>query len=92
MLVGINNALETQPWLKLDWLLGWMAAAMPHSKVLVVAPLPAVRQRSATLLKEYRPVAQRHRVQFSTCGMSLNPSNVTLYTDGVHLTPSGSGA
>lgn len=42
LLVGINNHPITEPWKKLDFLLNeWFPAAMPTTKLLVVAPLPS---------------------------------------------------
>lgn len=55
LLVGINNLLPTNPWEKLDFLLNkHLAAAMPGTKVLVVAPLPSFLGTSPTLTQQYR--------------------------------------
>lgn len=90
LLIGINNGLDTEPWAKLDWLLGWFAAAYPRTKVLVVAPLPSFRGTSGTLAARYRPVVHRWPgVGWSTCGAGLNWRNASLFTDGLHLTPEG---
>ena len=91
VLIGINNALDSQPQDKLEWLLGWMAAAMPRTTIVVVSPLPsAILGKSAALQTAYRQMVQRRpSVHFSTCGHNLDPKNATLYTDGLHLTPSG---
>ena len=62
LLIGINNQLSTQPWEKLDFLLRWMGAAMPRTKVLVLAPLPSVLGKSGMLLQQYR-CAGGHGVQ-----------------------------
>ena len=68
VLIGINNELDSQPWDKLDYLLGWMGAAMPLTKIVVLAPLPSIRGRSSFLLKEYKPMLERRGVELSLCG------------------------
>ena len=93
LLIGINNDLDTQPETKLDWLLGWMAVAMPRTKVLVVAPLPSLLNKSAYLLENYRMVVRRRTgVHFSTCGNGLDPTYTSLFTDGLHLSATGKEA
>lgn len=90
LLVGVNNELDSQPWLRLDWLLGYMETTMPLTRIVVLAPLPSVKRTSGTLQNQYRAVARRRpAVDFSTCGSNLDPLDTTLFADGLHLQPAG---
>ena len=75
MLIGVNNLPSDNPGTKLHYLLTWMEAAMPGTRIVVVAPLPSVRRTSALLLQEYRPMLKRHpAVMLSLCGQDFNPA------------------
>lgn len=69
LLIGLNNS-PTDPQLtaKLDFLLQWMQAAMPRTRIVVLGPLPSVKRISALLLQAYRPVLRARCVELSLCG------------------------
>lgn len=90
LLVGIINLKHTRsdPAERLDFLLGWMRAAMPSSRIVLLNLLPndqvgaAVRATNA----KYERLAAKHGCVWSTCGSDMGPGDLK---DGTH--PSASG-
>jgi lysophospholipase L1-like esterase len=88
--IGTNNQWGSQPAAKLGYLLGWMEAAMPGSRVLVLAMLPSKIPKVTAMNQLLRQEVERHGgVLFSTCGSDIDPTNERQLYDGVHPTEDG---
>lgn len=87
LLIGINNPEPQVAARRLGRLLDWMAAEMPGTQPLVLAPLPQLwaRGHHEALAAAYRPLLAARGVPMSTCGQSLNPASPRAYQDGLHL-------
>lgn len=89
-MIGINNPPESDPGRKLGWLLDYLAAAHPSSRLVVLAPLPAKLPRREALLRATRAaVAARPDVWLSECGEGMDPRSRADFADGLH--PSAGG-
>lgn len=92
LLVGINNlkwGKRQDPSDKLDYLLGWMRAAMPSSKIVLLGLLPNSVVNVAATNRNFARVAAKHGVTFSSCGSDLNPHNPAHFKDGTHPASEG---
>lgn len=89
-MIGINNSPESSPGAKLGWLLDFLAAAHPTSRLVVLAPLPARVPKWGSLLRATRStVNARPDVALSECGSELDPYSRADFADGLH--PSAAG-
>jgi lysophospholipase L1-like esterase len=82
--IGIDNMKDSHPAEKLDYLLGWMSAAMPRSRIVVLALLPTKIPRWKEYNAEFEPIAAKHGATFSRCGEFLEIDNRAHFLDGVH--------
>lgn len=91
LLIGIINLKwgKRDPSDKLDYLLGWMRAAMPSSKIVLLGLLPNTLANVGATNRNYAKVAAKHGVTFATCGSDLNPRNPAHFTDGTHPASEG---
>ena len=91
ILIGINNFNKSQGDVnRMEFLLKWMRAAMPKTKVIVLNILPNAKGLDTRAANEnYKKYAAAHGATFSTCGADLDPRNTALVPDGVHLTAAG---
>ena len=88
--IGTNNQWGTQPAAKLGYLLSWMEAAMPGSRLVVLAMLPSKIPKVTAMNQLLRQEVERHSgVLFSPCGSDIDPSNERQQYDGVHPTEDG---
>lgn len=90
LLIGINNR-GTDPSPKLDFLVGWLRAAMPSTRIIVIALLPTIKRgpKLASINATYKSIAEKHGVRFSTCGQNIDPKNPSLLHDGLHPAANG---
>jgi len=92
LLIGIINLKYPQngdPTEPLDYLLTWMRAAMPSSKILLLNILPNDKADVAGTNKKYERLAAKHGIKFSTCGSDLNPRDTKHFVDGTHPASDG---
>lgn len=89
--IGTNNVgvTGTDPAPKLDFLLGWMASAMPLSRIVVLNALRTTAYDTRAANEGMRRVAVRRGVAWSDCGGALDPARRDLFADGLHPTPRG---
>ncbi|EFN59646.1 hypothetical protein CHLNCDRAFT_133124 [Chlorella variabilis] len=93
ILVGYNDARyhpKSHGVERLDWLLGWLQASWPRTRLAVPALLPSQYIDLRPLSAQYREVAKRRGIKyFSRCNRGLDPRNRQQYIDGTHLQPAG---
>lgn len=92
LLVGLNNVKwgkRQDPSDKLDYLLSWMRAAMPSSKIVLLGLLPNAVVSVAATNRNYAKLAAKYGATFSTCGSDLNPRNPAHFKDGTHPASEG---
>lgn len=86
--IGINDLQNgrtaEQAAERLDWLLGWLAAAWPSADVILQALLPTAVVDVDPANEEWAALAAAYGVTFSTCGAELDPEEPGMYTDAVH--------
>ena len=88
--IGVNNQWGTLPAAKLGYLLSWMGAAMPGSRLVVLAMLPSRIPKVAAMNELLRKEVDRHKgVLWSTCGSDIDPWNERQLYDGVHPAEEG---
>lgn len=92
--IGINNLI----WGNFDGavghmqeLLAWCRNAYPSTHLVLMALLPVSRQFGdvASANRAYRALAQRMGIAFVECGQSLDPTDTSLFSDGLHPTARG---
>lgn len=87
LLIGINNLKfsRTSPEDKLDFLIPWMRAAMPKSKILLMGLLPNRGTDVVPTNAKYQALAQKHGVAYTNCGSDLDASSTQVFgDDGTH--------
>ena len=94
ILIGVNNVLyekneERDPSKRMDYLLGWIRAAMPSSKVVLMALLPTIYGSVDPTNAKYKELARTHGAAFVDCGAGLDIRDKTQSSDGLHLTAAG---
>lgn len=91
VLIGIND-LHHSNRVNLDHLqfcLEYIRKAMPASKLVLLNILPDDRSDVTATNTQYKALAQKLGIVFSTCGSSLNPRDKNLFSDGTHPAPAG---
>ena len=93
ILIGINDlhAGHTDPTPHLAWLLKFLKTVMPTTKIVLMALLPTTRVSVTTTNVAYEKLALENGLVFAPCGRSMNPSDTTLFSDGLHPTNAGYG-
>ena len=92
LLIGTNNvSRKSFDDTRIGYLLDWMKAAMPSSKILLMALLPRTSHDVAGPNSKLRALASTHGVTLCTCGQDLDPRNKALMSDGLHPTPEAYG-
>ena len=92
VLIGTNNVTrKTFDEARIGYMLEWMKAAMPSSKIVLMALLPRTSHDVSGPNSKLRAVASTYGATFCTCGQDLDPRNVSLMSDGLHPTPQAYG-
>lgn len=73
----------------MDFLIGWIRAAMPSTKVVLMAVLPNASVSVSASNARYKDIAQKHGITFAECGLDLNPNDKNHFRDGTHPASSG---
>jgi lysophospholipase L1-like esterase len=91
LLVGINNLnwSKTEPAEKLEYLLTWMRAVMPTTKIIVMGLLPCTRVDVRSVNERYRALAAKLGCTYVDCGAGMSASDTRYFVDGTH--PSAAG-
>lgn len=90
LMIGVNNALSQDMFARLRYLVSWLKASYPESRVLLFALLPENKGRGYVQKNAaYKAIARELGVAFAECGQSLDPDDRTLFSDGLHPTDKG---
>lgn len=94
ILIGINNLKWSKtapdPAEKLDaFLLPYMRAVWPDSKILLLGVLPNKFVDVNPTNAKYKKIAEKHGVQYVSCGSDMVPTNTKDFKDGTHPAPDG---
>lgn len=91
ILIGINNLkwAKNDPAEKLDFLLPWLRATWPDTKVILLNVLPNATVKVGPTNAKYKRLAEKYGVQFATCGADINPTDTSQLKDGTHPAPAG---
>lgn len=86
VLAGVNNLnwSRRDPGPKMDWLLGWLRARYPRTRLVVMALLRNERTPAADLEAvnaSYEAAAARHNAVFARCGDDLDSFVDDLHPD-----------
>ena len=87
-IINLKNGRKN-PAEYMDFLIGWVRAAMPSTQVVLMALLPNSNVTVAPTNAKYKEIAQKHGVTFAECGMDLNPNDKNHFRDGTHPTAGG---
>jgi lysophospholipase L1-like esterase len=89
--IGINElSLDLQPAQSAQryaFLLDWLRAALPGTRLLAVAVLPNADRDVAPLNAAYAAEADARGIPFVRCAQDINPTDTAVLYDGIHATP-----
>lgn len=91
LLVGINDLFAHHPLdqtaQRMAFLLDWLRAGLPRSRLVLLALLPNAGVDTAHMNERYARVAAQRGVTFLPCAQSIDPHDKYWLYDGTHPKP-----
>jgi lysophospholipase L1-like esterase len=90
-LIGINNikGARNDPAEKMEFLMPWIRAAWPTSRLILVGILPNAFVSVKEANKKYEKLSKKYGFEYTSCGSQMNPKDKKLFGDGTHPAPDG---